>query len=68
MQVINNITFRDDGVYYLVNFTPNPGIYTSALGYQKYDIGYEDKFSRFVFDSQGRVIVMKYDGVYYKKE
>lgn len=68
MQTINNITFREDGVYYLVNFTPNPGLYSSAHGYQKYDIGFNEKFSRFVFDSQGRVLVMTWDGVYYKKE
>lgn len=67
-QIIDNIFFRDDGVYYLVSFTPNPGIYSSANGWQKVDIGFNESISTFAFDSRGEFIVAKYDGIYYKKD
>jgi hypothetical protein len=67
-QTINNIIFRNDGVYYLVNHTPDPGIYTSANGWQKVNIGFGKPIHQFVFDPAGKFLVGSYDGLYYWKE
>ncbi|HEY8935469.1 MAG TPA: hypothetical protein VIM65_09625 [Cyclobacteriaceae bacterium] len=67
-QDINNIIFIGNNVYYLVNYTPNPGIYTSANGWQKLDIGFDKTIRSFLPDANGKFILGCSDGIYYWKD
>jgi hypothetical protein len=67
-QFINNIKFRNGEVYYLVNFTPSPGIYSSTSGWQKVDIGFDKPIHQFAFDPSGNFILGCNDGIYYWKD
>jgi hypothetical protein len=68
-QLINNILFRNSNdVYYLVNYTPNPGIYSSVNNWQKLDIGFDKPINQFVFDQNGNFILGTYNGLYYWKD
>jgi hypothetical protein len=67
-QFIDNIMFRNgNDVYYLVNFTPNPGIYSSVNNWQKHDIGFTEPINQFAFDQNGKFILGTYGGYYYWK-
>jgi hypothetical protein len=69
-QLINNIIFRNtNDVYYLVNYTPDPGIYSSVNNWQKIDIDFGDKpIKLFVFEPNGKFLLGTYDGIYYWKD
>ena len=55
-------------VYYLVNFTPNPGVYSSSQSRSKIDLGFDKTILEFEFDLVGKFILVSYDGSYYWKE
>ena len=68
-QFINNIVFRNsDEIYYLVNYTPDPGIYSSVNNWQKIQTGFDKQINQFVFDPSGHFLIGSWDGIYYWKD
>ena len=67
-QFVDNIIFDGNDTYYLVNFTPNPGIYSSKNGWQKVDIGFNKPINQFVIDAEHKFLLGTYEGIYYYKD
>lgn len=70
-QDVSNIMFNGSDIFYLVNNTNNPGIYSSQ-GWTKVDSGFETQIFQhsiqgFCFDpSNGGLVIVSTDGFYFK--
>jgi hypothetical protein len=67
-QFIDNITFEGNDTYYLVNLTPNPGIYSSKNGWQKVDIGFNKQINQYTIYANQKFLLTTYEGIYYYKD
>jgi len=65
-QNINNITFSPTDVYYLVNFTPVPGIYSKNNNWGRIDIGFNDRIEYYYRKNNGNFLVVSKSWFYCK--
>jgi photosystem II stability/assembly factor-like uncharacterized protein len=66
-QAVNNIQFYNNNVYFLVNTSPNAGIYDGANDtYTKINTGFNNTISYYYIKPDGSFILGNYDGFYYR--
>jgi|HubBroStandDraft_4_1064222.scaffolds.fasta_scaffold107366_2 hypothetical protein len=66
LQTVNNITFAINDIYYLVNYSPTPGIYSEKNNWNILDIGFTDKISYFFKKSNGAFLLFSDNYIFYK--
>jgi hypothetical protein len=64
-QSINNIVFRNDDVLYLVNYTPDPGIYSKQNNWNKLDIDFSGTIRSFYPKSDNTFLIGSEGGLYF---
>lgn len=67
LQIINNISFLGNDVYYLVNYNPVPGIYKQSSGYGIWDVGFSEPIYYYFLKSNGVPLVSTRQWVYFKQ-
>ena len=66
LQIVNNIQFYNDDVYYLVNYNPAPGIYSKNNNWGIVDLGFDKAIGYYYIKNDGRFLLVAADGLYYK--
>lgn len=66
-QHVEDIKIIDDIVYFTVNGSPEPGIYSSQ-NWNRLDLGFENRIYTYHLKSDGTFLIASSDGVYYYNE
>jgi len=64
-QLIRNIQFFNNDVYYLVCYTPNPGIYTRNNNWSILNLGFTQNIDYYYIKNDGKFLLAS-NGLYYK--
>jgi hypothetical protein len=64
-QTINNITITGDNVYYLVNYSSIPGIYSESNSWKWVDIGFNGRIDYYYLKENNKYLVDSDGWVYY---
>jgi hypothetical protein len=65
LQVINNIQFYKNDVYYLVNYNPAPGIYSKNNNWGMINLGFDKTIRYYYIQNDGKFLLVA-DALYYK--
>lgn len=63
-QHINNISFYNNHVYYLVNWTNNPGIYSSANNWEKIELNFKKRIANYYLKNANDFLLVADDNIY----
>jgi len=64
-QLVNNIQFHNNDVYYLVNYNPAPGIYSKNNNWGMVNTGFTRTIGYYYIKNDGKFLLAA-DGLYYK--
>jgi hypothetical protein len=64
-QQINNITISNNNVYYLVNYTPSPGIYSENNGWSLLNAGFNGRIDYFFLKDNNKFLISSQGALYY---
>lgn len=65
IQHVDNIRFLNGEVYFLVNQSPNNGIYSSKNGYGKLNLDFEEDIHEFHLRPDGSFLFANWNGIHY---
>jgi hypothetical protein len=65
LQLVNNIQFFNNDMYYLVNYNPRPGVYSRNNNWDRIDLNFE-KIIRYFYIRNDGGFLLAADAIYYK--
>ncbi len=65
VQFINQITLLDSSVYFMVRYTPKPGLYSSVNGWNKVNTGFPKEETDYLRLSDGSYLFGTREGLFY---
>ena len=65
LQIINNITITGSNVYYLVNYSLEPGIYSKSNGWNLLDVGFNKPINYYFLKENDKFLIGSMKGLYY---
>ncbi|KIO78884.1 hypothetical protein TH53_00780 [Pedobacter lusitanus] len=65
-QSVSNISFYRDDVFYLVRYTPKPGIYSIKNNWGRLELGFDKTIYSYYIKPDGNFLLVGQDGLYYK--
>jgi hypothetical protein len=65
LQLVNNIQFFNNDMYYLVNYNPRPGVYSRNNNWDRLDLNF-DKAIRYFYIRNDGGFLLAADAIYYK--
>jgi hypothetical protein len=66
-QHVNNITLTGNDVYYLVNYTPSPGIYRKSNNWGLVNTGFNDQINYYFLKSNSAFLIGSKGWLYYNR-